>query len=241
MDWPVNSEILLAKNENMTFKHLNTKLDYDDLLAETTDSGRLYTTPSGVKYPSITTVLSILSEDGIRKWRARVGEEEANKISTRAANRGTAVHSIIERYLDNEENYADGFMPNIIQNFTDIKSVLDENLDNIRAQEVPLYSDHLRLAGRVDCVAEFNGVLSIVDFKTSRKLKKKEWITGYFAQEAAYAIMWEERTGEPITQLVTLITVDDEQPQVFIEHRDNWTELLLKTRDEYETRKIFGR
>lgn len=241
MDWPVNSEILLAKNENMTFKHLNTKLDYDDLLAETTDSGRLYTTPSGVKYPSITTVLSILSEDGIRKWRARVGEEEANKISTRAANRGTAVHSIIERYLDNEENYADGFMPNIIQNFTDLKSVLDENLDNIRAQEVPLYSDHLRLAGRVDCVAEFNGVLSIVDFKTSRKLKKKEWITGYFAQEAAYAIMWEERTGEPITQLVTLITVDDEQPQVFIEHRDNWTELLLKTRDEYETRKIFGR
>ena len=222
------------------FKHLNQKLEYDDLIAETTSKGRVYTTPTGTKYPSITTVLGILSEDGIRAWRKRVGEEEATRISTRAANRGTAVHSITERYINNEVDYAEGFMPNVIQNFTDFKSVLDERLTNIRAQEVPLYSDHLRLAGRVDCVAEFDGILSIVDFKTSRKLKKKEWITGYFAQEAAYAIMWEERTGEPITQLVTLITVDNEQPQVFIEHRDNWTELLLKTRDEYERRKLFG-
>ena len=222
------------------FKHLNTKLEYDDLDAETSSAGRVYTTPTGTKYPSITTVLSILSEDGIRAWRKRVGEEEANRISTRAANRGTAVHSITERYINNEVDYAKDFMPNIIGNFTDLKSILDERLDNIRAQEVPLYSDHLRVAGRVDCVGEFDGILSIVDFKTSRKLKKKEWITNYFAQEAAYAIMWEERTGEPITQLVTLITVDNEQPQVFIEHRDNWTELLLKTRDEYERRKLFG-
>ena len=215
-------------------------MEYDDLIAETSSTGRVYTTPTGTKYPSITTVLSILSEDGIRAWRKRVGEEEANRISTRAANRGTAVHSITERYINNEVDYAEGFMPNIIQNFNDLKPILDERLGNIRAQEVPLYSDHLRLAGRVDCVAEFDGTLSIVDFKTSRKLKKKEWITNYFAQEAAYAIMWEERTGEPITQLVTLITVDDEQPQVFVEHRDNWTELLLKTRDEYERRKLFG-
>ena len=188
----------------------------------------------------MTKAIEILSEDGIRAWRKRVGEEEANRISTRAANRGTAVHSITERYINNEVDYAEGFMPNIIQNFNDLKPILDERLGNIRAQEVPLYSDHLRVAGRVDCVAEFDGTLSIVDFKTSRKLKKKEWITNYFAQEAAYAIMWEERTGEPITQLVTLITVDDEQPQVFVEHRDNWTELLLKTRDEYERRKLFG-
>ena len=221
------------------FKHLNQKLEYDDLIAETTSKGRVYTTPTGTKYPSITTVLGILSEDGIRAWRKRVGEEEATRISTRAANRGTAVHSITERYINNEVDYAKDFMPNIIGNFTDLKSILDERLDNIRAQEVPLYSDHLRVAGRVDCVGEFDGILSIVDFKTSRKLKKKEWITNYFAQEAAYAIMWEERTGEPITQLVTLITVDNEQPQVFIEHRDNWTELLLKTRDEYERRKLF--
>ena len=120
------------------FKHLNTKLEYDDLIAETSSTGRVYTTPTGTKYPSITTVLSILSEDGIRAWRKRVGEEEANRISTRAANRGTAVHSITERYINNEVDYAEGFMPNIIQNFNDLKPILDERLGNIRAQEVPL-------------------------------------------------------------------------------------------------------
>ena len=90
-------------------------------------------------------------------------------------------------------------------------------------------------------MGEFDGTLSIIDFKTSRKLKKKEWIDGYFIQAAAYAIMYEERTGTPITQLVILIAVDNESPQVFIEHRDNWTKKLLETIKEYETRKLFGR
>ena len=224
----------------MEFIHEKIDLGYDSLDRAEHSDGRRYVTLDGNAYPSVTTILGIVNEEKIAAWRKRVGEDEANKIGTRAANRGTAVHSITERYINNEVDYAEGFMPNIIQNFNDLKPILDERLGNIRAQEVPLYSDHLRVAGRVDCVAEFDGTLSIVDFKTSRKLKKKEWITNYFAQEAAYAIMWEERTGEPITQLVTLITVDDEQPQVFVEHRDNWTELLLKTRDEYERRKLFG-
>ena len=105
------------------FKHLNTKLEYDDLEAETSSTGRVYTTPTGTRYPSITTVLSILSEDGIRAWRQRVGDEEANRISSRAANRGTAVHTITERYINNEVDYAKDFMPNIIGNFTDLKSI----------------------------------------------------------------------------------------------------------------------
>lgn len=222
------------------FEHLNIDLGYEDLSADTTDSGRVYTTPDG-KYPSITTVLSILSEDGIRAWRARVGEEEANKISRVAATRGTNVHAIIEKYLNNEEDYADGYLPNIIGNFKDVQPILDSKIGSICAQEVPLYSNHLRVAGRVDCVGEFDGTLSIIDFKTSRKLKKKEWIDGYFIQAAAYAIMYEERTGTPITQLVILIAVDNESPQVFIEHRDNWTKKLLETIKEYETRKLFGR
>lgn len=222
------------------FEHLNIDLGYEDLSADTTDSGRVYTTPDG-KYPSITTVLSILSEDGIRAWRARVGEEEANKISRVAATRGTNVHAIIEKYLNNEEDYADGYLPNIIGNFKDVQPILDSKIGRIHAQEVPLYSNHLRVAGRVDCVGEFDGTLSIIDFKTSRKLKKKEWIDGYFIQAAAYAIMYEERTGTPITQLVILIAVDNESPQIFIEHRDNWTKKLLETIKEYETRKLFGR
>ena len=223
------------------FEHVGIDLGYDDILAETTDTGRKYKCPNGVSYPSVTTVLSILNEDAIRKWRQRVGEEEANKISHRAATRGTAVHEIIEDYLNNKEDYTEGYMPNVIENFKDVKGILDEKIGKVYAQEVPLYSDHLGLAGRVDCVAEFNGKLSIVDFKTSRKTKKKEWITNYFIQESAYAIMWEERTKQPITQLVTIISVDNEDPQVFIEHRDNWTKKLLETINEYKRRKVFGR
>lgn len=223
------------------FIHKKIDLGYNDLEATTTNSGRRYLTPEGKQYPSVTTVLSILSEEAIQKWRARVGEEEANKISHRAASRGTAVHSIIEKYLDNEPDYKEGFMPNVVSDFFDVKPILDERIGTIYAQEAPLYSDYLSLAGRVDCVGQFDGRNSIIDFKTSRKLKKKEWIENYFIQESAYAIMWEERTGMPITQLVTIISVDNEESQVFIEHRDNWAPKLLETIDEYKRRKVFGR
>ena len=219
-----------------TFTHNPVDLGYDDLIAETTETGRVYYCPDGSSFNSVTTVLKVLSEDAIQAWRKRVGPDVANQIGVRAANRGTAVHSIIERYLNNEEDYAKDVMPDVLQSFTDLQPILDKRLTEIRALEAPLYSTHLKLAGRVDCVGVFDGKLSIVDFKTSRKLKRRDWITNYFAQEAAYAIMWEERTRMPITQLVTLITVDNEQPQVFIEHRDNWTDLLFKAKSIYESR-----
>ena len=223
------------------FTHEQIDLGYEDLEAKTTSSGRKYQTPTGKQYPSVTTVLSILSEEAIQKWRARVGEEEANKISHRASTRGTAVHEIIEKYLDNDPQFKEGYMPNIVSDFMDVKQILDERVGTIYAQECPLYSDYLQIAGRVDCVAEFDGKPSIIDFKTSRKTKKKSWIENYFIQESAYAIMWEERTGMPITQLVTIISVDNEDSQVFIEHRDKWDTKLLETIDEYKKRKIFGR
>ena len=103
-----------------------------------------------------------------------------------------------------------------------------------------MYSDHLGIAGRCDCVAQFNGVPSIIDFKTSRYIKKKEKISNYFAQGAAYAIMWEERTGMVIPNVVVIMDVDHEKPLVFVEHRDNYTKLLKETIDEYRTRKMFG-
>lgn len=222
------------------FVHKDITLGYEDLNTVTEGGGRRYVTPDGSKLPSVTTVLSILSEEHIQKWRARVGEEEANKISHRASTRGTAVHTIIENYVNNVENYAEGFMPNIVDNFNGVKPILDSRIGEIYAQEAALYSEHLGLAGRVDCVGMFDGKLSIIDWKTSRKPKKKEWITNYFIQESAYAIMWEERTGMPITQLVTVIAVDDNPAQVFIEHRDNWTDKLLETINEYRRRKLFG-
>ena len=159
----------------MMFEHEEVNhLGYDDLVAETTDKGRMYSDPEGKKYPSITTVLSILSEDSIREWRARVGEEEANRISTRASRRGTAVHLIIEKYIDNVENFKDEFTPDVISSFLSVRDILDDRIGRVYAQEAPLFSKHLGVAGRVDCVAEFDGKLSIIDFKTSRKLKKKE-------------------------------------------------------------------
>jgi hypothetical protein len=213
------------------FKHKTVELTEMD--AVTTDSGRKYKTPEGVNLPSITTVLSILSRDSIAKWRKRVGEAEANKISTRASGRGTRVHEIIEKYVNNDPNFRDGYTPDIIESFLAVKPILDERLTKVFAQEAPLYSNHLGVAGRVDCVGIFDGKPSIIDYKTSMKPKRLDWIKNYFMQESAYAIMWEERTGQPITQLVTIISVDNAEPQVFIEHRDNWVRPLRDTIAQY--------
>jgi hypothetical protein len=204
------------------FKHveLPPSLEYD-LPTETINGKRHYRTPEGNAYPSITTCLSILSKQAIMEWRKRVGEEEANKISTQAARRGTNVHQMCEDYINNELD-PKKFMPNERYMFNSIKPVIDENINNVYAQEVALYSDYLGVAGRVDCIAEWNGKLSVIDFKTSRKPKKKEQIGNYFQQASAYCVMWEERTGIPINQTVILIAVDDEEPQVFIERRDNY-------------------
>lgn len=215
----------------MTFNHVPVELT--EMNAVTTEEGRRYRTPEGVDLPSITTVLSILSRDSIMKWRRRVGAEEANRISHRASTRGTAVHAIIEKYINNEENFKDGYTPDIIGSFLDLKPILDGRIGRVYAQEAPLYSNHLGVAGRVDCVADFDGKLSIIDFKTSMKPKKLDWVHNYFMQETAYAIMWEERTGQPITQLVTIISVDNHEPQIFIEHRDNWVRPLRDTIRKY--------
>lgn len=214
------------------FEHVPVELK--EMVAETTESGRVYKTPEGLGLPSITTVLSILSRESIAKWRKKVGEVEANKISYRASTRGTAVHEIIEKYINNDDDFRNGYTPDIIQSFLDLKPILDSRIGKVYAQEAPLYSTHLGVAGRVDCVAEFDGKLSIIDFKTSKKPKQTKWITNYFMQESAYAIMWEERTGRPITQLVTIISVDNNEPQVFIEHRDNWVRPLLETIEKYK-------
>lgn len=213
------------------FEHVPVTLN--EMTAVTTEKGRQYKTPEGVNLPSITTVLSILSRDSIAKWRARVGQAEANRISYRASTRGTSVHEIIEKYINNEESYQNGYTPDIINSFLDLKPILDDRIGRVYAQEAPLYSNHLGVAGRVDCVADFDGKLSIIDFKTSMKPKRLDWIKNYFMQESAYAIMWEERTGRPITQLVTIISVDNHEPQIFIEHRDNWVRPLRDTISQY--------
>jgi len=213
------------------FEHVPVELT--EMKTENRNGRREYKTPEGINLPSITTVLSILSRESIAKWRKKVGNEEANRISHRASTRGTAVHEVVEKYINNEESFKNGYTPDIISSFLDLQPILDSRIGRVFAQEAPLYSNHLGVAGRVDCVAEFDGKLSIIDFKTSLKPKRLEWVKNYFMQESAYAIMWEERTGRPITQLVTIISVDNHEPQVFIEHRDNWVRPLRDTIAQY--------
>tara|TARA_B100001094_G_scaffold8773_1_gene7904 strand:- start:2485 stop:3165 length:681 start_codon:yes stop_codon:yes gene_type:complete len=222
----------------MNFIHEEIDLGYEDLNSETKTKGRHYVDPEGNQYPSITTVLSILSREAIQKWRERVGEEEANRISRVASSRGTKIHNIIEKYIANDPEYLSGEMPHNIQTFKDIQPFVDENLSKVYSIEAPLYSKHLGVAGRVDCVGVWNGKDSIIDWKTSRKEKKKEWISNYFMQAAAYSIMWEERTGMPIKQLVVAIA-GDHGPQIFIEDRDNWTEELINTITKYKREKFW--
>jgi genome maintenance exonuclease 1 len=219
------------------FTHDPVDLGYEDLITESTEQGRRYVTPSGVKYPSITTVLGHFTKQSIMDWRKRVGEAEANRISSAAAGRGTSLHTICERYIDNEEDYFEKAMPHVRGMFNTIKPILDERIGTVYMQEVPLYSDHLRLAGRVDCIGEFDGVPSIIDFKTSSRIKTAESITDYYQQEAAYAVMFEERTKIPVVNLVTIMAVENNDPLVFIEHRDNHVSDLIHKIRLYETEK----
>lgn len=215
------------------FEHKHIQLD--ELPTESIGGKRHYVTPEG-KLPSITSVLSVLSIDSIKAWRAKVGEKEANKISTRAARRGTNVHQMCEDYINNELN-KDKFLPHEIESFLPLQKELDKSIGLVYAQEVPLYSKYLGVAGRVDLIAEWDGRLSIVDFKTSRKVKKKEWISGYFQQGAAYAVMFEERTGIPVDKIVIAMTVDGESDaSVFVEKRDNWVSTLQETIEIYKDR-----
>jgi hypothetical protein len=198
-------------------------LDVDESTGE-----RFYISPNGVKLPSVTTVLGYFKKKSLIEWRERVGNEEADRVMNRAATRGTKFHNLLEGYLRNEEHIFDGIMPDMRQSFNDMKETLDL-IDNIHYIESPLYSEKLGVAGRTDCIGEFAGVPSIIDFKTSARQKKAEWIENYFEQGTAYALMYEELTDRPMDQIVILISSDDsEQPQVFIRDKNQYIQTLLE-------------
>ena len=202
-------------------------LELPDLESKTySDGKRYYTLPdgSGVKLPSVTTVVGAMKKQAIMEWRARVGEEEANRISKKATSRGTNVHTLCERYLRNEPLGA--IMPDALEMFKSIKPHLNK-INNIHYQEQALWSVKLGMAGRVDLIGEWNGVLSVIDFKTSKKIKKVEDIQDYFAQCTAYACMYEELVGQGIDQLVVLMAVEDEKPLIFIEKTENHINNLM--------------
>tara|TARA_R110000851_G_scaffold6704_2_gene26764 strand:- start:1106 stop:1759 length:654 start_codon:yes stop_codon:yes gene_type:complete len=208
------------------FEHVD--IDISEIKTQNIDGKRYYVTSEGTKYPSITTVLSVLSRQGIMEWRRRVGAEVANAISTKAARRGTNVHSMCEDLINNKLDLKK-FLPVDVEMFKTIEPIINEKIDRIHAQESTLYSDYLGVAGRVDVIAEWEGRLSVIDFKTSSKPKKKEWISSYFQQTSAYAVMFEERTGIPVDQVVVLIAVDNSTPQIYIEKRDDHIQDCIDT------------
>ena len=194
---------------------------------------RVYATPDGSRYPSVTTILNEHGREALDRWRDRIGHAEAAKIGARAAARGTKLHMFTEHYLQNDLTVFNG-VDLIGQHFFDEFKPILSAIDNIHCLETKLYSHHLRLAGTVESIAEYDGVLSVIDFKTASKPKRHEWIHNYFMQTSAYAIMYEELTGIPVPQLVILVAVEDSHPQVFVERRNRWTQGLIDLRNIYE-------
>lgn len=213
----------------MTFTHVPTMLT--ELSTVNSDGKRFYQTPDGELFPSVTTVMSIMNKDAILAWRKRVGAEEANRISSKAARRGTKMHTVCENYLGNKE--LGNVMPDTLALFKQIKPMIDEYVDNVYAIEAPLYSEHLKVGGRVDCVAEFDGKPAIIDFKTSSRIKTEDKIQNYFMQCAAYAVMFEERTGIPIPRIAIIMAVENEEPLLFVKKRNDYIDDFIELRLQY--------
>ena len=212
------------------FNHVPVKLP--EVETKTIDRKRFYVTPEENYYPSITTVLSIRKKEGLMEWRKRVGNDVANYVARTASARGTKVHHMCEDYLNNMEfdwpekwkEHKKNFLPWCL--FKQLRNEALCHINDIYAQEAGLYSDKYKVAGRVDCIAKYKGVLSIIDFKTSTKEKNDEWNENYYIQASAYAEMFEERTNINIPQIVILVVTEDGTVQEFIKDKKEYLERL---------------
>ena len=200
---------------------------------------RHYQTPGG-DYPSVTTVLGAMTDkSGLDEWRNRVGNEEADRVGKLAATRGTNVHQMLEDYVLGSD--IDLSMPFNTHLFKQVKKVLDSNVDNVIGCEAVLKSDYLKVAGTCDLIADYNGTLSIIDYKTSAKNKMKDWIDGYFLQTSLYSYMLWEMTGKLAKNVVVIIAVDEEtQPQVFIESPKDYIERAISMVKSYHKELLHG-
>jgi len=222
------------------FNFINVDIDTPDVEPVNENGVRFYPIPGADKYyPSVTSITSFKNAAFFAEWRRKIGEQEANKITARATQRGTAFHSITEDYINGNLNL-DTYLENnplSVRMFQAAKSTINR-INNIHCLESFLYSHYLGLAGRVDCIAEFDGELAVVDFKTSTKEKSEEHIEHYFVQETAYAAMFLERTGIEVKKIVTLIAVEDGSIQVFQKYNlDDYLQLLKSYIEEFANAK----
>ena len=200
---------------------------------------RFYETPEGNKYPSITTVLSVRNKEGLFEWRKRVGNDVANHIARTSAARGTKVHHMCEDYLNNVHiefpkkfaEHTKNFLPWCL--FKELRRKALRNINNIHAQECGLYSDKYKVAGRVDCIAEYKDTLSIIDFKTSTRERSDSWNENYYIQGSAYAEMFGERTGIEINQVVILVVTEDGTVQEFLKDKEEYLPMLEESVTEW--------
>ena len=213
----------------MRFKHLN-KYNISELESETqADGSRFYVSPEGKKYPSVTTVTGWRKKEMFKEWR----EKNPDK-SKRILEKGTNFHDIVERYLDNQEISLDNSGDiEAYSLFDNARNYLNK-IQNVRVQEVSLHSDLLEMAGRVDCIAEYDGVPCIIDFKTSKRMKERNEIDNYFCQATAYSIMWREITGENIPYLLILISTDYGEVQEYRGNAMDYVKPLKEMIDEYK-------
>lgn len=192
------------------------------------DSPRIY-------LPSITTVLSDYNKSVLDRWRRKVGEEEANRIASAARDRGDAFHAMAERYIKNEDpvNFLEEFSPLHRRTFNQARRIITKHVNKVQIQEQPLMSKTLGVAGRVDLIAEWDGVLSVIDFKGSNRMKKEDWITTYFMQASAYAYCYWEMTGKLIKQIVVLISGDDFSVKSYIKNSAIYLPDFKKEKDKW--------
>ena len=184
----------------------------------------------GKAYPSVTSVLGIKKKAELQGWRNKIGEDVANWEMGRAARRGKATHLLVEEYIKGKTPSERGVLP--LGLFKLLKPYVDQ-IDNIHLLETIMYSPKLTIAGQGDCVAEYNGKLSVIDFKTANKQRLESWIENYFMQTTAYAQMYEETFGKSIEQIVILLASEDGSVQNFIKEKKDYLQPLMKSVDEF--------
>ena len=209
-----------------------------ELEKKETPGCRLYQLPKGDWVPSITSVTSFYNREKFIKWRQRIGEEKANQITRKATSRGTDFHEAAQNYLEGKPLDWSSHLPATQFMFQACKPILDR-IDNIHAIERTLFSEYLGVAGRVDCIAEFDGELAVIDFKTSDYIKPEEWLENYFVQETFYACAYYEMTGIPVKKLITIMQTPNGENHVFDKrNKDEYIKLLVKYIKKFVTHRL---